>query len=98
MSGTAVNLTSPAGEVRTGEVKLEDSSFTIKLKLEEPGAWKIVAYAPETLNTYASTSNIVTIQARERAGGWPPITIAVAAIAVLIALALLLMLLKRRRR
>ena len=60
-----VNVTKPSGETTTHIVELNDTSFTLKIKLDEKGLWKIVAYVPETSNNYASTSNTVTIEAKE---------------------------------
>jgi len=95
-----VNLTSPAGEVRTEVVELEDSSFSLRFKLEEPGTWSVVAYAPETANNYASTSNTVVVRVSEKAeelpAGLPPIGVALAVIVAVAVLALVVVLLRRR--
>jgi len=95
-----VNLTNPTGKVHTEIVELENSNFSLRLKLEEPGTWRIVAYAPETANNYASTSNTVVVRVSEKAeeipGTLPLLGIALAAITA-VAVLILLIVLRRKK-
>jgi hypothetical protein len=55
-----LNLLKPSGEKVTLKTRSEDNgNFSFKFKVDEIGTWSVYADFPETINYYASTSNMV---------------------------------------